>query len=152
MSWERATAVGKRAVQQRIMISFHLSNGCISMRLTLGRGIMKMMGWDHGDRVAIYWGENKDFGWLRLEPDGEGFKLGMTTRKYREAASVIQTTEIHRAAILEPHFATECKWRVREGCLEIEAPKWLWVSKKKLSPTATANVKANCALEQVAAE
>lgn len=129
MSWERAEPVGKAAQRERITIAIraHASREkpSVYMEVSVGRGMMRIMSWEIGQRVSLLWGEGKDFGWFRLEAQPDGFKL-RDPGKRGSTACIMSTSQIHRAASLAPHGSGLCKWRIRESGLEIAPPLWFW--------------------------
>lgn len=133
MSWTRVDPVGKAARKERVAIALRKSNGLVYMEVSIGMQIIKLMGWEKGQRVALLWGENRDFGWLRLETQPDGFKL-RDTQKSCDSACVLSTTQIHRSAKMEPHSSATCRWRVRESGLEIQPPMWFWGAQANPGP------------------
>ena len=150
MSWSRAEPIGKAAQKQRVTMAMRQSGPTRYMQVSIGDQIMRMMGWEKGSRVSVMWGEGKDFGWLRLESQPEGFLL-RNQQKGDGCAGVLSTTRVHRAACLETRGSTLCKWRVRESGLEIEPPLWFW-GKECTVPVHKSNKVKSALLTAVAAE
>lgn len=143
MGWQKVDALGRSAVKERVTFGIVRStHSAVVLRISVGMMMMRMMGWERGQRVDVLWGEGKDFGWLRLDPQPDGFKLGRTG-KSEDCACVLSTSQIHRSGRSELHSPAVCKWRIREGGLELLAPSWFWADDnlptrtRKSSPTRT---------------
>jgi len=103
------------------------SNGK-QVAIIVGRDVMDEMGWEYGDRIAIYVGRLKDDGFIRLEKSDQGWKL--TVLGGGKTSSRAGTMRV--ACKVFPHLRsdsqgrTPCKHSVTPGKagVLVHLPKW----------------------------
>ena len=88
----------------------------------VGPPLLDKLGWEHGDRITVLWGDGADFGKVRLCKNVGGLKL----IKARGAVSMfLGTTRKPDSMSNTKHFATESEYIVDDGLL-ITLPDWFY--------------------------